>query len=125
MELDIMLIKISQSQPGTYLVFSHMQNINLKRHEAGCQWLTPVMLATWEAEIGKIMVFANLGKKSTSPHLNQQLGAYHLPVIPSYPRGCYQEDHSSRPVQVKEKKHVRFHLIRKKLGMVVASLSYQ
>jgi hypothetical protein len=37
---------------------------SIKRiREAGYQWLMPIILATWEAEIKKIMVFeASLGK---------------------------------------------------------------
>jgi hypothetical protein len=27
-----------------------------KAEQAGCQWLTPVIIATWEPEVGKIMV---------------------------------------------------------------------
>jgi hypothetical protein len=31
---------------------------------AGCWWLTPINLATWEAEIGRIVVQASLGKSN-------------------------------------------------------------
>jgi hypothetical protein len=33
--------------------------------------LIPVILAAWEAEIGRIMVKTSLGKKFVRPHLNQ------------------------------------------------------
>jgi hypothetical protein len=42
----------------------------LKKITAGCQWFTPVTLATWEAEIGRIMVQGQPGKivcKTPSP----------------------------------------------------------
>jgi hypothetical protein len=34
---------------------------------AGCQWLTPVILATWEAEIGKTTVEVSPGKYFLRP----------------------------------------------------------
>jgi hypothetical protein len=30
--------------------------LNMKKHLVGCPWFTPVILATWEAEIGRITV---------------------------------------------------------------------
>jgi hypothetical protein len=39
--------------------------------EAGHWWLAPVILATWEAEIGRIMIQASLGKKQ-NPYLQYQ-----------------------------------------------------
>jgi hypothetical protein len=32
------------------------QLATVKNDEAGCQWLTPVILVTWEAKIGRIAV---------------------------------------------------------------------
>jgi hypothetical protein len=37
--------------------------------EAGRQWLTPIILATWEAEIRRIVAEASLCKYFKSPHL--------------------------------------------------------
>jgi hypothetical protein len=36
--------------------------------------MIPVILATQEAELGRILLVASLGKKFSRPHLNQLLG---------------------------------------------------
>jgi hypothetical protein len=38
------------------LFFIIIENFKYIKSKAGDQWLTPVILATWEAEIGRIMV---------------------------------------------------------------------
>jgi hypothetical protein len=35
---------------------TNKQTTTKKTNPDGCQWLTPVILATWEAEIGRIVV---------------------------------------------------------------------
>jgi hypothetical protein len=66
------------------------------------QWLTTVILATWEAETGRIIWFkAVLGEKVTRPHLNQQLGTA---VHACYPKLCGQLG-SSWPAPAKKKKN--------------------
>jgi hypothetical protein len=35
----------------------------------GCQWFTPIILGTWKAEIRKILVTDQTGKKFARPYL--------------------------------------------------------
>jgi hypothetical protein len=42
-----------------------MQNLNLKKIISWEQWLTPIILATWEAEIRRIAVQGQLRQKSS------------------------------------------------------------
>jgi hypothetical protein len=37
--------------------------------ESQCQWLVPVILATWESEIGRIRVLGQSRQMFTRPHL--------------------------------------------------------
>jgi hypothetical protein len=37
-------------------------------------WLIPVILATWEVELGRIMAETSLGKVLARPHLSKQAG---------------------------------------------------
>jgi hypothetical protein len=37
-------------------------------------WFIPIIPATWEAEIGRIMAMADPDKKLIRSHLNKQLG---------------------------------------------------
>jgi hypothetical protein len=43
-------------------------------NQAGCWWLKPIIIATWEAEIRRIQFEVSLYKNFTRPFLNQQLG---------------------------------------------------
>jgi hypothetical protein len=44
--------------------------VELERKKgAGCLWLTPVILATWKAEIRRIKVPDKLDKKFSRPYL--------------------------------------------------------
>jgi hypothetical protein len=44
----------------------------------------PVILTTWEVEIGKTTVPGQTSKKFTRPHFNQQSWVlWHVPVIPA------------------------------------------
>jgi hypothetical protein len=66
MELKtIILSEIHQSKKAKY-VFSHTRNLGLiknkTKHETWYQWLTPVILATQEVEIGRIMVQSQSGQ---------------------------------------------------------------
>jgi hypothetical protein len=47
----------------------------------------PIILATWEAGIGRIMGLGKLSKKFTRPHLSQWLGMVAYTYDPSY-LGC-------------------------------------
>jgi hypothetical protein len=42
---------------------------NIWKKSAEHQWLIPIILATWEAEIGRIVVWGQLGKQFTRSHL--------------------------------------------------------
>jgi hypothetical protein len=70
------------SFPSLKKVTKHLIN-NLK--EARRQWLTPVILATWEAEIRRIMVRGQprqkVGKTPSQPIKSWEQG--HMPVIPA------------------------------------------
>jgi hypothetical protein len=37
----------------------------MKEKEDQAQWLTPAILATWEAEVGRITIQGQLGQKSS------------------------------------------------------------
>jgi hypothetical protein len=45
-----------------------------KRKEIWTWWLTSVILAIWEAEVGRIFIQGQSREKFIRPHLNQQLG---------------------------------------------------
>jgi hypothetical protein len=51
---------------------------------AGCQWLTPVILATWEAEIRRIVVPGQTQEKSLRDPSQQKKLVYTCPL--SYTR---------------------------------------
>jgi hypothetical protein len=42
----------------------------LRNEEAGCRWFTPVILATWENEMGESWFQDSQAKKFARPHLN-------------------------------------------------------
>jgi hypothetical protein len=79
---------------------------------AGCQCLTPIILATWEAKIRRIKVLSQPEQKFTRPpQPNQYLSAVACACHPSYVGGQEQEDCRSRPTQTI--KFVKLHLNRK------------
>jgi hypothetical protein len=65
---------------------SFINHISLicKRLAAGCQWLTPVILATWEAEIRRIVVPGQTQEKSLRDPSQQKKLVYTCPL--SYTR---------------------------------------
>jgi hypothetical protein len=54
------------------LSFAYLQRICIAvarmLAKARCQWLTPIILCTWEAEIGRIMVQGQPGQIVPRPH---------------------------------------------------------
>jgi hypothetical protein len=54
--------------------------LSRKLRGAGFQWCTPVILATWEAEIGRIMIWGQSGQNIQETP--SQLRAVVVPVIP-------------------------------------------
>jgi hypothetical protein len=89
----------------------------LKMAWGRAQWLTPVILAIWEAEIRKISVWEPAQANSSWDPISTNGWAWWcMPVVTSYAGGWDQEDHSSRPAQAKQ--FAKLHLNRKKLGFV-------
>jgi hypothetical protein len=60
------------------------QNETIKREVGGreCQWFTPVILATWEAEMEGSQLEASPDKKFMRLHLHQQLARLR-PIVPA------------------------------------------
>jgi hypothetical protein len=74
-----------------------------------CQWLTPIILATWEAEIKKIMVLSQSRKivpKALSQKYPMQKGAgKEAQGVEGLPSNC--ETLSSNPSATKKRKVIR------------------
>jgi hypothetical protein len=58
----------------------------IKKMKAGCQWLTPIILGTWEGEIGRIEVQSQPRQKSSRISTNSWEQWYTF-VITSYRGG--------------------------------------
>jgi hypothetical protein len=61
------------------------------------QWLTPVIMATWEAEIRRITVPGQFKQNCTRPYLNQWLGAVTMCLSSRYAGKHRKENRGSRP----------------------------
>jgi hypothetical protein len=62
-----------KGNPRTYFVWNLYPSLNPKMIKMFWhQWLIPVILVTWEAEIGNIVKLASPGKAVARPHLNRK-----------------------------------------------------
>jgi hypothetical protein len=64
------------------LIVVIVAQLNIRRAFAGCRWLTPVILSTWEAEIGRMAVRGQPRQKSLQDPISTEkkagLGGVHL-----------------------------------------------
>jgi hypothetical protein len=76
-----------------------LENINVKKAVDQVQWLTPIILVTEEADIGRMTVQNAPGQKVSknrppTPISTNSQACWHTPVIPNYAEKHKEEDHS-------------------------------
>jgi hypothetical protein len=92
---------------------TQITKVQQEERDAGCWWLKPIILATWEAEIGRIVIW---GQSDNS------WVWWHVPVIANYTGDWDQEDHGLRPAQGEKVYETPSQQKKKKAGLGSACL---